>query len=162
MKKNSNFLIVVLSILAVISVFIAVYSFLAVLEQVTLIVTSIITGTFTIAVAIIRYALEVERNAELKRIELMQENYKNIIYSLKEYIRNNGSDNDALKTVYLESWIAGSEDVVIKIKSFMDKRSKQNLKNVLLQMRKDVGLHDEKLLDVPINDFTKTGGLEDD
>ena len=157
-NPNNKYIVILWGIAILVIIGAVAYTLLEALKTIAPIIASIIAGSFAIAGAVLKYALEVEKSAEIKRMELMQENYKNILNKIAQYIKSKGTDADALSSAHLESWVVGSPEVIKLTQNFMDKRSNLRLKSLLQQMRKDIGLTDKDLQKLQLLAFTREQG----
>ena len=161
-NQNNKYIAVLWGIAILVIIGAVAYTLLEALKQIAPIIASIIAGSFAIAGAVLKYALEVEKTAEIKRMEMMQDNYKTILSKVSQYIKSKGTDADALSSAHLESWVVGSPKVVELTQEFMDHRTNIRLKKLLQQMRKDVGLIDKDLGKINLLAFTTDrGGILD-
>ena len=83
------------------------------------------------------------RLAEQRDLEIQkqkQNNYNLLLEKIASYIRDGKSNNDSLSLIRLYSWIYGSEDVIKYTDEFMKSKNKVSLEQLLVAMRKDVGL----------------------
>ena len=131
MNSENNRAIVALWVIAIILIIGAVaYTLLETLKAIVPVIGAIIAGAFAIAGAILKYALEVEKAAEIKRKELMQDNYKSILSKLSTFIKSKGTDEEPLGSAHLESWVVASPKVIELTQKFMEKQSDLRLKNL--------------------------------
>jgi hypothetical protein len=85
-------------------------------------------------------AIQKRREMELAERKVKQENYARILQNLAPYIRDPNGAADDFTTAYLHTWVTGSDNVVLRVYEFLDKRSDVTLDGLLYAMRADLRL----------------------
>jgi hypothetical protein len=123
-------------IVCVLSVLWAIYTALRLAEA---ILPAIVAGFATLMAAILTHAFTQAREYDLKRRQLMQENYRQIIEMIAPYVRKPQESKDQLDTAHLLSWVVGSYEVLHATQKFVDDPDTDRLADLLAAMRHDVG-----------------------
>ena len=128
------------AIVLIITIGAAIYGLRETAEAVSKIVVAIIGATAILLGAIVTHALTSLREQRIEIQRQRQENYGKLLEKLATFVRDPKKEADEFTKVHLYSWVVGSAEVVESTTEFMKKRSKDNLRKLLLAMRNDVGL----------------------
>jgi hypothetical protein len=103
------------------------------------ILPTLVAGFATLLTAILTHALTQAREYELKRRQLMQENYRQIVELITPFIRNPGLSRDQLDTARMLSWVVGTQSVITATQQFVNQPNTDTLADLLAAMRADIG-----------------------
>ena len=101
---------------------------------------AIIGAASIIMVAILNHTTAVIRAEESEKRRAKQENYRRVVKRLANYVRSQRNDKDLFECAHLETWVYGSTQVVELAQDFMAEGGNDRIKELLLAMRKDIGL----------------------
>ncbi|HEX3092713.1 MAG TPA: hypothetical protein VHW72_08840 [Candidatus Angelobacter sp.] len=107
----------------------------------------IVTAAGGILTAVVTHTLNRIREQEQEMLKRMQQNYAELVAKIAPFVRNPDDDRDAFAGAHLFSWVVASPQTVEKCRAFLDSQNDKPkaLKNLLLQMRRDLGLDREEL-----------------
>jgi hypothetical protein len=155
-----NRLSIVLGIVfAIIAIAATCYGLVVLTDAVVKMAVAVIAGTAGIMAAILTHTFQQMREHEMERLHRMRElemerlhqkekNYALIIERLGEYLREPEAKGDYFTSAHLLTWVVGSPEVVKLTLEFMTARNPETLKRLLIQMRSDLNLPTDMLMDV--------------
>lgn len=135
------------------TLYVAIQGLSVVLDATARIITAIITGLFVLIGAYVTHVLTTQRERETEQLRQKQERYASILDGLVSYIRNKGEDSDSFAMAVLHAYVVGDESVAEAIRKFTKDRTSQNLDQIVLSMRKDLGM--EPLKDLEVEELRK-------
>jgi hypothetical protein len=139
--KRQDFAIAALwTVVLAVTVIAAIYSIRFAADAAAKTMVSIIGAAGVLLGAILTHALAAFREQQLELQKQRQINYAALIEKMAPFVRAPKSQIDIFTTAHLYSWVVGSPAVVEMTAEFIKNRSESNLKSLLLEMRKDVGL----------------------
>lgn len=139
--KREDMAIGVLWVVGVaITVAASVYGIATALDAAAKIMVAVIGGMAMILVAIVTHALTSIREQRLELQRQKQQNYAALLDRLVPFVRAPKVKGDEFTSIHLYSWVVGSPEVVVQTKIFIDRRTEEGLRHLLLAMRQDVGL----------------------
>lgn len=147
---------VVCAVLAVYAIF---YGIVQAAPTIATVAAAVIAAAAGIIAAIVNHTLTELREQELERNRRMQDNYRMILDKLGEYLREPAAHRDKIASANLLSWVVASPAVVMKTIQLLkiEEEKPQTtdkaevLKELLLLMRQDLGMSEDKLKDASVS-----------
>lgn len=131
-----------------------VYGLVVATVAVVKLAAAVVAASMGLVLAILNHALARLKEAEMEQLRRKEENYKEIVSLLGDYIRDPETHRDKLATASLLSWVVGSSDVVHKAVAFIDSSSPEDratsLEKLLIAMRADLGLASASLMNLSV------------
>jgi uncharacterized membrane protein YcjF (UPF0283 family) len=113
-------------------------------EKVEKVAVAVIGAAAVIISAILTHELTQIRELKLEQQRQRQANYGELLTQLAAFVRDRSAGRDSFDSAHLYSWVVGSEDVIQATQTFVKTVGDQDLRNLLVAMRRDVGLGDVK------------------
>jgi len=139
--SRQDWAIIILWGLAIAIIFVAAAVGLkSAVENVTKIIAAVIGAVALVVSAIVTHALNQAREFQFEKYKQRQSNYATLLTQVEAFVQKKEHGQDALDSAHLYSWVVGSEEVIRATQKFLENATQQSLKDLLVAMRKDVGL----------------------
>lgn len=149
-NKLGLLLWIVFALIAVAATF---YGLVILTDAVVKMAVAVIAAAAGIMTAILTHTLQQMREQDMERLRKKQENYALIIGKLGAYLRNPEENGDDFTSAHLLSWVVGSPEVVKLTLQFMGAKNVDTLNKLLMQMRSDLKMQIDSLVDTTTKDL---------
>ena len=134
--------------LAIYVILMAVAGFLAVkfLGAAIELIVALFGALGTLLTSVFKFSADRLREQENEALKIKRANYQKLLLAIGKYAANTEAKHE-LVVAHTESWAFAESEVVKKTGEFLQSPDQQNLKEILIAMRSDVGLPELKNID---------------
>ena len=118
------------------SVYIVVHGLYAVKE----ITVAVIGAAASIVTVVTKFGADAAQAREQVLLTEKRRNYQKLLTTIGGFVRDRQDGLDPLTVAHIESWVFGDTDVVVATNRFVKNTTHDNLRDLLVAMRRSIGL----------------------
>lgn len=139
MDNDDRAVVGIWAVVLILAAWAGIYAVTSSLDAVTKVMVAVVGGAAVLLGAILTHALTSLREQKIELQRQRQTNYGILADRLVPFVRA-PERSDELTQAHLYSWVVGSPEVIDCTGRFVKTRSEDNLRALLVAMRRDIGL----------------------